>query len=594
LFKLREYQTDTISKLIQNYNEGKQRNLCVLATGMGKTVIATEFHKKFKPQGRTIFLVDRIELAYQARESFQRSNPTLRVGIEMNKHHADKTHDIVVACVHTIGRKGSYRIGKFEPEDFEKIIVDEAHMAVSETYVRVLNYLGVGPDNLHKGKILIGLTATPNRTDGVGLGLVFDDITVNYDIKYGIGNGWLTDIDVLQVYTDTDISGVKATKNDFNIKQLGEALNNSHRNKLIFNAYTEFSKGEKALIYAADVKHAHGIADLFNAMDIPAFCIEANTDSKERKEAIESYKRGEIKILTNYGTLTTGFDAPETKTIILARPVKSELLLRQIVGRGLRPSKSAFVDSFDTREDRREILKHSVKPSCKVIDLYDVLGKHSVVSIPSLFGLNSNLKLPKAQERFYEEVVQRLEELEHNEGIDVTKIKNLDDIDLIVNRKRLDVTALKTPIEISEHSNRAWLPVGENKYEIVYSEDRKALIVEKNQIDQWQVMEYDSKDKLTRKLQSFQDLSGAIKLGDEYADEFYDTTWHTNREEWEYDGVSRGQMKLLIQLYKGGIRVDKSKRYEDTKVPVLYYRKTGDKLDKGKASVLISQRTGKK
>lgn len=590
--KLRDYQQDTIDKVIESYNQNKQRLLVVLATGLGKTFCATELHKRFKPKEKTIFLVDRIELAYQAKKSFQKSNPNLNVGIEMNKHHAKKSDDIVIACVHTIGRKGSYRIGKFNPEDFTKVIVDEAHMGVSDTYTRVLNYLGVGSDNLLPNKLLVGLTATPNRTDGKGLGSVFDEIVVNYDIKYGIKNGWLTDIDILQIETGIDLSKVKFS--DARLEELGKAINIDHRNLLILKAYNQIGKGAQALIYASTVEHAHTIADLFNANDIPAFCIEANTDSQERQEAIAKYKSGAIKVLTNYGTLTVGFDAPETSMLILARPVKSELLLRQIIGRGIRTSKFAFIDAVSTPEQRKKLISISNKPSCKIVDIYDMMGEHDIVSVPSLFGLNDKLVIPQKQERFFEEVVEKLDQLERDTQVDITKITNLDEIDMIVKHQRLNVESLKTPQEISDHSARPWLGVGDDKYEIVYSEDKKSLIVQKNQLDKYEVLEYDTKTKIAKKLQEFYDLSSAIKLGDEFADQFYDTKWVDKREEWESKGVTVKQAELLIKLYRGGIRQDKFNRYEDTQVPILYFRKTGEKLDQGLASNLISQRLSRK
>lgn len=589
---LRSYQKETLDRVIQNYKENKRRNLCVLGTGLGKTICATElhkrFHKEYETDGRTLFIVDRIELAYQTKEAFLKSDPNLKVGIEMNTHHAKKTDEIVVACSATIGRKGSYRIGKFEPEDFSLIVYDEAHRAVTDTATRILNYYGVGCDNLLDGKMLVGLTATPNRTDGLGLGKAFDEITVNYDLKYAIKNGWLVDIDILQVETGTDLTNVQFS--DTRTEELGKALNNEIRNKLIYKAYKEISDGEQGIIYASTVEHAYGIAEIFNANGISAKCIEANTDSKERKDAIREFRRGNIKLLTNYGTLVEGVNFPEISTVILARPIKSELLLRQIIGRGLRTSEMAFIDAFKTPEGRKQGISDSIKPSCKVVDLYDVLGEHSVVSIPSLFGLNEGLKLPDKQERFFQEVVEPLEELEREKGVDISKIDNLDDIDMIVKNQRLNIEKLRTPQEISDHTSRPWLPVGDDKYEIVYSDDKKTLIVQKNQLDKFEVLEYDARNKITKKLQDFHDLSSAIKLGDEYANEYYDTRWVDTREDWEYKGVTRKQMRLLTQLYKGGIRVDRYRTYSDTEVPLLYWRKSGEKLDQGTASDLISKR----
>lgn len=591
--QLRDYQAETIQKVIDNYDRGIQRNLIVLGTGLGKTYISTQVHKKFKPKEKTLFLVDRKELAYQAKESFINSDPTLSVGIEMNTHTSKKSNDVVIASVHTIGRKGSKRINKFNPDDFTKIIVDEAHMSVSDIFIRCLNYLGVGPDNLDDGKLLLGLTATPNRTDGVPLGRVYDTIAAKYDLSYGIRNGWLTDIDVLSVKTDVDISKVKSTNIEYDLKELSRAINIEKRNELILKSYLELSKGNSAIVYCATVDHAYTLSELFEKHGIRSACIEADTDTVDRKDYIKKYKKGEIKVLFNYATLTTGFNAPETSTIILARPIKSDLLIRQIIGRGVRPSAFAFVDLAKTKEQRIRAIDKSVKSACKIIDIHDIVDDDKISSVASLFGFNSDLEIPNEQRKFFKSVVEPIEEVVREKGIDVKDITNIDDLHLLVKKKPVNVKAYKPTEEVEQHSNRPWLPTDDDQYEIVYAKEKHSLIVEKNQLDKYELYVVDNKSGLGKKLQEFNDLSGAIKLGDDYANEHFDTAFQDNRPEWASKGVAAGQKKFLIQLYKGGIRVDRYKRYEDTGEPVLYFRKTGEKLDAGLADTLIKQRIGK-
>lgn len=591
--QLTGYQNKTIQELISNYERGIQRNLAVLATGLGKTFIATEFHRRFKPKKKTLFLVDRKELAYQAKESFLETDPTLNVGIEMNTHHASKKDDVVIASVHTIGRKGSYRIGKFEPDDFGKIIVDEAHMSVSDIFIRCLNYLGVGPDNLEEGRILVGLTATPNRTDGVPLSRVYDTIAVEFDLAYGIRNGWLTDMDVLQVESEVDISHVKTTKSDFDLEELTKAINIERRNQIIVKSYLDTSYGKSAIVYCSSVDHAYKIAELFKKNGVSAECIESQTDTKERKEFIKQYKRGKIKVLCNYGTLTTGFNAPETSCIILGRPIKSDLLIRQIIGRGLRPSKFAFVYMAKTKEQRLDQIAKSVKPSCKIIDIHDIIDDDTVCSVASLFGFARNLEIPEEQEKFFQQIVEPVEAAVKDLQVDVKEITNIEDLHLLVKRKPVKVSSLKPTDEVAEHSDRPWLPTTDNQYEIVYAKEKHSLIVEKNQLDKYDLYVVNNKTSIGKRLQTFNDLSGAINLGDQYADEHFDTTFERNRAEWESNGVSKAQADFLIKLYKGGVRVDRYKRYEDTGVPVMYFRKTGERIDAGLCSDLIKQRIGK-
>lgn len=590
----RDYQDKTIQSIISNYENGIQRNLAVLATGLGKTFVTTEFHKDFYPNEKLLFLVDRKELAYQARDAFLESNPKLKVGVEMNIHKASLKDDVIIASVHSIGRKGSKRITKFNVSDFNKIVVDEAHMSVSDIFVRSLNYLGVGPDNLEKNKILIGLTATPNRSDGIPLGRIYDSIAAKYDLAWGIRNGWLTDLDVLQIQTDVEIPDWVHTKSDFDIEKLTQIINTENRNALILKSYLDTSYDKSAIVYCASVDHAYTLTEIFQEHNITSACIEANTNTSERKAAIKEYKKGKIKVLFNYGTLTTGFDAPETSTIILGRPIKSDLLLRQIIGRGVRPSQYAFVDYAPDLKHRLLQIEKSVKSACQVIDIHDIVDSGKICSIPSLFGFADDLEIPNEQKKFFKQIVEPIEEVVRERGLDVKDIKNIEDLHLLIKRKPVNVKSYHPTEDVKQHSIRNWLPTSKNQYELLFAKEKQSLIVEQNTLDKYEVYVVDNKNGLGKKLQEFSDLSGAIKLADDYASRHFDTTYVDSKPEWYDNGVSKSQANFLLKLYKGGIRVDKFNKYEDTGAPVLYFRKTGEKVTAGLADTLIQQRIGKK
>lgn len=582
-----------VDKGIGNYYgfviDGDHRFLLGDFTVTHNTTIATELHKLFKPEKKTLFLVDRIELAYQARDEFMENNPGVKVGIEMNEHRARKHDQVVIACVPTIGRKGSYRIGKFSPDDFGKIIVDEAHTSITDTFIRVLSYLGVGPKSKIKDKLLVGMTATPNRTDGLSLGYLYDDITVNYDISYGIRSGYLTDIELITVKTGTDISKIHFT--DHRLDELADVIDNPIRNTLIVKTYKEQSDGECAIVYCANVQHAHDVAEMFRSAGISAHAIDATTDKNERKQLIAKYKKGEIKILCNYGVLTTGFNAPETTTIILARPIKSDLLLRQIIGRGLRPSQTSFINFIKKPEKRVKAIENSTKPSCKVISMFDNIGEHRIVSVPSLFGLNPELKLGKKHKKLYKDVVEPIEEVKREKKVDPKNILNFDDINSIVKNKKLQIKSLEIPQEVKQHTDKSWIEIADDEYEISYSKDKKSLIVSKNALDRYELLEYDHKLKLTKKLNDFYDLSGAIGAGDKYSNRHYDTTFDKRAG---YDkGVTKAQKELICRILRGGVKVLKE-HYPDTGEPVLVYRKTGERLNRVTASNLLDRITKRK
>lgn len=587
LIEPRDYQDRAVSKIIDSYERGINRQLFVSATGTGKTYTATFLRDRFKPRKQSIFMVDQIQLAYQAKDSFINADPNLKVGIEMNKYKSSPKDDVIITSVPTIGRAGSKRINRLNPDNIGLVVVDEAHKSVSESWIRTLNYLQVGPDNFDRDKLLLGMTATPNRSDGKPLKTLYDDITENYDLRWALSNGWLTDFEFFRVDTETDISNVKKRGSEFNQKELANAVNNDERNAQIFKAYKDYSDGEPAIVYCASVDHAKYLTALFNHNGVPSAVIHANTKKSDKKEYIEKYKSGEIKVLFNYGTLTTGFDAPDTATIILARPIGSELLVQQIIGRGLRPSTDSFVNEMDTVEERKMGMRFSKKPYCKIIDFHDVTKNNNVCTPAVLFGLHKNLE-PKEGDRFFKDVVEKLDKIQKEESFDVSKIENLEDIDLQVKRAKADLSSvMNVADEAKLHSNKSWVKIDEGHFEIAYSEDKKVLSVVKNKLDQYELKEYDMETQTTKTLNAFGSLSGSLNTADKYADETYDTKFD-EMEKWGGDGVTAKQAKHLRNFLRWkGLKVDKNNRYEDTGQHHLHFE--GELLTKGSATLLLQR-----
>jgi superfamily II DNA or RNA helicase len=590
VFNRRDYQDDCITDVMSSYERGVRSGLIVMATGMGKTFTTTELAKVFldKYGGKALFLVDRIELAEQSRDAFLRTDPDLRVNIEMNTYKSKPSDQIVIACVATIGRKGSKRIKKFNPDEFTLIIADEGHLSVSPIWQRVLHYFGAHPDNYDPKKLLIGLTATPRRTDGVGLGFLYDDIFGSYDIVYGIREGWLTDIEWKTIETGVDISKVGVRGGEFNQTNLSETVNTEHRNLVIVKSYFEVAKEVPTMIFCASVAHAYQLADMFTALDIPAACIEGMTDKRVRRDNIAKFRSGEIKVLTNYSALGTGFDAPEIGCIMFARPIKSLLTYTQFLGRGLRPSSTAFVDEVLTKEDRLDLITHSTKPFCTVIDFCDFIGTHNVCNVPTLFGLSPTLR--EAKQKFFKEVVEPIEEVRVQRGIDVSDITSLDEIDLIVKSKTITFKSFKSDDLVKEYSSLGWLSTTEGGYEIAFPE-KEALLIEKNLVDKYDLLHVNYKTGVTKKLNTFNDLSGAFKVGDEFADQTFDTKFLKQDSDWRGKPVSEKQFSLLTKLFKRGASIGRGE-YSNG-VRHLYIYQNGQRVfveDSGMADQIIGLR----
>lgn len=592
--ELRDYQKQIIEAVNKTAERGIKRQLLVAVMGLGKTLTTTHIiDQKTNGGEKALILVDQKDLIDQWKKALHQTNPKLRVGVEQANNKAKLTDDVIIATVQTLGREGKKRIKKFPQDHFRYAFVDEADRSIAETWFRTLEYFNFGKDSFDQDNLLLGMTGTPYRSDGQSLGILYDDIVANYDLRFAISKGWLTDFKLYEVSTNTDLSKYSTQE------ELDQAVDNDERNAEALKAYRQFSDGEKALLYTASVEHAYRLCELFNEHDIPSAVIEANTPDDEREQILQDYRDGKIKCIHNFNTMSRGIDVPETTTLILLRKIQSKSLVFQIVGRVLRPSDTAFVNVFNTPEKRKKGIANSAKPYGKVIDLYDKVGNHNFAHVPSLFGLHNELKTNQPQ-KFYEEVVEPLEEKAKEHGFDKSKVKDLGDIDLIVKNRKVEISSLKLDPQIEQFTDRKWVSVGEDSYEIIYGEDNKVLMIEADQskselLDkkEWKLLEYDTKDGVTKELQTFNSLSGAFHTADRYADrEGYDAKWK-KRADWMKKGVTQNQAEKLKQLYtyKNGYSELRTlnDRY-DNGVRKLLYKKTGEVLDRGSASELLQQK----
>lgn len=590
---LRDYQDDVVESIYKTYKRGIKRQLVVMATGLGKSFTLTQvILNGVRNHEKVLVLVDQEELVWQWKDYIHTMDSSITVGIEKAEYKAKKSDQVVVATVQTLGRKGVKRIKRFSPNHFSTAVADEAHKSISKTWFRTLDYFGFGKDNFNDDNLLIGCTATPFRSSGESLGLLYDDIVANYDLNYAISEGWLTDISLYDIQTNTDLSKFK------NQGEFDKAVNNDERNVQALKAYKEICDGEQALIYTASVEHAYQLKELFNTNGVSSEVIEANTDKTDRKEHIVDYKSKDVKCLFNYATLTTGTDLPETSVLMFLRPIQSKLLLTQCLGRGLRPSSSAFIDVWTSREERLSALEMSKKPFCKVIDLHDKVGRHNFAHIPSLFGLHNELKSPK-KKQFFKEVVEPIEKARKEHGIDPATIKDIGDIDLIVKNRRLEIKSLKLSPEVEQFTDRTWVDVGDG-YEIIYGKENKALIIERDSAkgdlidkEEWHLLEHDLKNDVTKRLQTFNSLSGAFKIADEYADSNKWFSKFKKKAEWHDKGVTEGQLRMLNKffVYKNGYSKFKQleERYPDTNIRKIYWTDTGETLNRSMAAQIINQ-----
>jgi DNA repair protein RadD len=324
---LRPYQTEIIAKIENAIATGERRILLVAPTGSGKTVIAAAMIVA-TPTRRTLVVAHRREIVNQT------STKLTARGVHHGVIQAgddDKLRPMAavqVASIQTLHAR-AIRTGSMLMPLADVLIVDEAHHACAMTYRRVI---AAYPD-----AIILGLTATPCRGDGRGLGGIFKVMIECPQVPDLIEQGYLVKS---RVYApvDPDLRGVKTQAGDYVEHELAERMD---RDKLVGDIVTHWFKyGEKrrTITFACSVGHSIHIRDEFIKAGIRAEHLDGGTLITDRNAILARLGSGETEVVANCMVLTEGFDCPDVGCIILARPTKRMGLFRQMIGRGLRPA----------------------------------------------------------------------------------------------------------------------------------------------------------------------------------------------------------------------------------------------------------------
>ena len=364
MLQLRPYQNEVIKSILENKS---QRQLVVLPTGTGKTIVFCELARQLGK--RTLILAHRDELIQQAVEKMRFVWPDADIGIVKGKRH-EPDHQITVASVQSLHQRRLDRM----PDDYQLIITDEAHHATASTYKRIYakyEMLGfLNPMSLWGNRLHVGVTATPNRTDKKLLGEVYDDVVFDADMLDFIPS-YLSDLQIIRRDSGVVLDGIAASANDLNCHDLSDALNTLHGNKMVVDAWIDVaSECQLTLAFCADIAHTRGLRDAFLETGILAASIDSTMHIDERRSTLKAFFDGDIKVLCNCGILVEGFDCPQIDCILLVRPTRSELLLRQMIGRGTR--------------------LYPGKEKCKIVDIACVSNEWDLVSPTQLFGLNED------------------------------------------------------------------------------------------------------------------------------------------------------------------------------------------------------------
>lgn len=589
---VRPYQGEDLLSIRDHYLRGKRRLLGVAATGLGKTVLFSNIHQVIPKKKKILLIVNREILIGQSKAAIEKYNPDLIVGVEQAGNRHSWMDDVVIVSVQTVGSTKededgdpvfNKRLLSLDPDEFDIIICDEAHRALAKTWIQVLKYFKVykgDPDYNDPEKLLLCLTATPNRADNKGLEEICEDIAFVRDIRWGIENKWLTDIEAYRVNTRIDISDVKVTKGDLDKKQLAKKINIPERNKLVVEKYKEIADGKKALFFTVDIQHAKDLADELNKQGVSALPMYSGMSEEDRAYAMEAHRTGRITALTNAMMLTEGYDDPSVEVICVVKPTKSRVVYTQIIGRGLRPFPSP--EALATFQKSGQEPKW-IKPACIVIDFVDVSSKHTLCTVPTLFGLSSALDLKgKKALKTLQEIEAQVEKLPQVKQ-SMAKIDQFDDLGkLTAHIEKVDLLSVpSTPPEIQKASELSWISIGEG-YSL--STPEVTISIQPNTLGNYSV--YSTKNGLQAYVGSKGDFNGALKMAEGQLDD-NQYQFAKASSTWKTDKPSMEQASLLSRLDRSGVKMFPSKE--------KYIDHVMANFTKGQVSDMISERiSGKK
>jgi superfamily II DNA or RNA helicase len=335
------FQQQILDELdVERHEFDRWHNLVVAATGTGKTVVAALDYRRLcevLPSSRLLFVAHRKEILQQSRHTFR---AVMRDGSfgEMwadGQTPTDWRH--VFASVQTVSRS---ELTKLDPEQFDVVIVDEFHHAAAASYTALLDHL--------QPKVLLGLTATPERTDGLDITKWFGGrIAVELRLWDAIDKGLLSPFHYFGVHDDVDLSRVGWQRGSYVISDLENLYTgDSMRVAKVIQALTDVVAdvgAMRALGFCVTVAHAEFMAHEFNKAGIPSVAVSGNTPVAERDKALRDLRAGDIAAVFSRDVFNEGVDIPEADTVLLLRPTESPTIYLQQLGRGLRKHHSKQV-----------------------------------------------------------------------------------------------------------------------------------------------------------------------------------------------------------------------------------------------------------
>jgi len=319
--KLRPYQEDLIDKTRQALRRNK-RVLMQAPTGAGKTAITVYMMSRAAEAGKTsVMAVHQNELLTQTSKAMWAGK------LEHGMIASGKTRSYMAAQVASV-QTWVRRMDQYSEPDL--IIIDECHRSAASTYQKILEQ--------YPNAMVIGLTATPSRTDGKGLDGTYQELVQGPTIRQLIDAGYLCDYEIFAPPSSLDLSEVKTKMGDYDKKQLEHEVDKPTITGDAVATYKKHANGKRAAVMCVSIRHAEHVMESYNAAGVPAEMLEGKMTNKEREAVIDRFRSGETLIVTAVQLLIEGLDLPAIEVIQWLRPTQSLIVYLQGNGRGFRVS----------------------------------------------------------------------------------------------------------------------------------------------------------------------------------------------------------------------------------------------------------------
>jgi superfamily II DNA or RNA helicase len=446
--ELRDYQFEAIEAISAAYERGVRAQLLAMATGAGKTVCFANLVSR-RP-GRALVLAHRDRLIQQAAAKLGAVLPWSDIGIVMadqNRIHAR----CVVASVQTLARQRRLCV----MPKFDTVIIDEAHRSCAKTYRRIFDHVR------HEETLLLGVTATPSRNDGIGLDAVYDEIVYQIGILDLIERGYLVPLRGQRVTLDADFSKLKTQKNtdgvsDYKTDEVAEIMDKANWYVKAAEGWFKYAADRRTLAFTPRVAMAHQLAEHLRGQGVRAAALDGSTPQSIQRQTLSAFERGEIRFIASCDLLTEGVDLPSANCALLARPTKSLIVYSQTVGRITRLSpETGKIDGL-------------------VLDMVGSTNHFDLLTLGNLFGLRAlkdgeevTAAKKREQKEDEEAAAEQMELPEMAEGEVVAQEINLFERRLLIGKppfeweintegKRSRLKAAGHTFEIWRESNGGW------------------------------------------------------------------------------------------------------------------------------------------